>query len=163
MMTASNDVTKSNNATAIKKNTTPIMTQEQGTTIDFSRSSGVKPNGHCMAVRITAENAEAGFKPTSGGIQELNFCSTPSVWGYFSMDSSGSIHEFDDSQFGHLFESGPDREQAHQNMVLALKELLICGSISTPVDFILKLIELEDFVDNCIDTGWLDANHQRER
>jgi acetyl-CoA carboxylase/biotin carboxylase 1 len=117
----------------------------------------VEPNGHCIAVRITAENAEAGFKPTSGGIQELNFRSTPSVWGYFSMDSSGSIHEFADSQFGHLFASGPDREQARRNMVLALKELSIRGDISTTVDYVSKLIELEDFVSNNIHTGWLDG------
>jgi acetyl-CoA carboxylase/biotin carboxylase 1 len=125
--------------------------------IDFERTPRVKPNGHCIAVRITAENAEAGFKPTSGGIQELNFRSTPNVWGYFSMDSSGSIHEFADSQFGHLFASGDNREQARRNMVLALKELSIRGDISTTVDYISKLIELDDFVNNNIDTGWLDA------
>ena len=124
--------------------------------IDFSVAERVPPHGHCIAVRITAENAEAGFKPTSGGIQELNFRSTPNVWGYFSMDSSGSIHEFADSQFGHLFASGPNREQARRNMVLALKELSIRGDISTTVDYIGKLIELEDFVENNIDTGWLD-------
>jgi acetyl-CoA carboxylase/biotin carboxylase 1 len=76
--------------------------------IDFDTVKRNDPTGHCIAVRITAENAEAGFKPTSGGIQELNFRSTPSVWGYFSMDSSGSIHGFADSQFGHLFASGLD-------------------------------------------------------
>ena len=127
------------------------------TTIDFDTTPRLPPVGHCIAVRITAENAEAGFKPTSGGIQELNFRSTPNVWGYFSMDSSGSIHEFADSQFGHLFASGSDREQARRNMVLALKELSIRGDISTTVDYISKLIELEDFVDNHIDTAWLDG------
>jgi acetyl-CoA carboxylase / biotin carboxylase 1 len=125
--------------------------------IDFESTPRTQPHVHCIAVRITAENAEAGFKPTSGGIQELNFRSTPNVWGYFSMDSSGSIHEFADSQFGHLFANGPDREDARRNMVLALKELSIRGDISTTVDYISKLIELEDFVANRIDTGWLDA------
>ncbi|EJK45596.1 hypothetical protein THAOC_35783 [Thalassiosira oceanica] len=128
-----------------------------GSSIDFANTERVPAYGHCIAVRITAENAEAGFKPTSGGIQELNFRSTPNVWGYFSMDSSGSIHEFADSQFGHLFASGPNREQARRNMVLALKELSIRGDISTTVDYISKLIELDDFVENDIDTGWLDS------
>ena len=104
--------------------------------IDFAETEREQPFGHCIAVRITAENAEAGFKPTSGGIQELNFRSTPNVWGYFSMDSSGSVHEFADSQFGHLFANGTDREQARRNMVLALKELSIRGDISTTVDYI---------------------------
>ena len=113
-------------------------------------------DGHCIAVRITAENAEQGFKPTSGGIQELNFRSTPDVWGYFSMDSSGTVHEFADSQFGHLFAHGVDREQARKNMVLALKELSIRGDISTTIDYISNLIQLSEFSANNIDTGWLD-------
>jgi acetyl-CoA carboxylase/biotin carboxylase 1 len=125
--------------------------------IDFESAQRVNPHAHCIAVRITAENAEAGFKPTSGGIQELNFRSTPNVWGYFSMDSSGSIHEFADSQFGHLFASGTDREQARRNMVQALKELSIRGDISTTVGYISKLIELDDFIRNRIDTAWLDG------
>lgn len=124
--------------------------------IDFETETRNRPSGHCIAVRITAENAEAGFKPTSGGIQELNFRSTPNVWGYFSMDSSGSIHEFADSQFGHLFASGIDREQARRNMVLALKELSIRGDISTTIDYIANLIELDDFIENRITTAWLD-------
>ncbi|KAL7569782.1 hypothetical protein ACA910_005724 [Epithemia clementina (nom. ined.)] len=127
------------------------------TLIDFKTAKRKEPVGHCIAVRITAENAEAGFQPTSGGIQELNFRSTPNVWGYFSMDSSGSIHEFADSQFGHLFAIGVDREQARRNMVLALKELSIRGDISTTVDYISKLMELPDFVENRIDTAWLDG------
>mmetsp|Transcript_9862 Transcript_9862/g.13939 ORF Transcript_9862/g.13939 Transcript_9862/m.13939 type:complete len:2377 (-) Transcript_9862:101-7231(-) len=131
--------------------------KDDSSKIDFDVAERVSPDGHCIAVRITAENAEAGFKPTSGGIQELNFRSTPSVWGYFSMDSSGSIHEFADSQFGHLFANGKDREQARRNMVLALKELSIRGDISTTIDYISQLIELDDFVDNNIDTGWLDV------
>ena len=130
--------------------------QAQHSDIDFQSESRVAPNGHCIAVRITAENAEQGFKPTSGGIQELNFRSTPDVWGYFSMDSSGSVHEFADSQFGHLFANGLDREQARKNMVLALKELSIRGDICTTVDYISNLIQMSDFTDNHIDTGWLD-------
>lgn len=126
------------------------------TKIDFDSAQRMPPDGHCIAVRITAENAEAGFKPTSGGIQELNFRSTPSVWGYFSMDSSGSIHEFADSQFGHLFAKGSDREEARRNMVLALKELSIRGDISTNVDYISHLIEFDDYVNNKFDTSWLD-------
>ena len=42
-------------------------------------------------------------------------------------------------------------------MVLALKELSIRGDISTTVDYISKLIELNDFVNNEIDTAWLDT------
>ncbi|KAM3567206.1 hypothetical protein VYU27_010643, partial [Nannochloropsis oceanica] len=56
--------------------------------IDFDTAERVPPTNHCIAVRVTAENPDMGFKPTSGTIQELNFRSTPDVWGYFSVDSS---------------------------------------------------------------------------
>ena len=41
--------------------------------IDFATATRVPPAGHCIAVRIAAENAVTGFKPTSGSIQEVNF------------------------------------------------------------------------------------------
>lgn len=66
---------------------------------------------------------EQGFKPTSGTIERVKFQSTPSVWGYFSVGANGGIHEFADSQFGHLFASGATREAARKNLVLALKEI----------------------------------------
>jgi len=49
------------------------------------------PKGHVIAVRITAENPDAGFKPASGNMQELNFRSNNNVWGYFSVGSSSSL------------------------------------------------------------------------
>jgi acetyl-CoA carboxylase/biotin carboxylase 1 len=42
-------------------------------------------------------------------------------------------------------------------MVLALKELSIRGDISTTIDYISKLIELDDFIANRITTAWLDG------
>jgi len=51
-----------------------------------------------VAVRVTSEDANDGFKPTCGLIDELSFRSTPDVWGYFSVKSGGGIHEFSDSQ-----------------------------------------------------------------
>ena len=80
-----------------------------------------RPKGHVVAVRITAENPDAGFKPSSGSLQELSFRSSTNVWGYFSVGSAGSLHEFADSQFGHIFAYGEDRSESRKNMVVALK------------------------------------------
>ncbi len=126
------------------------------TPIDFERTFPKPPSAHCIAVRITAENPDQGFKPTSGSIQELNFRSTKDVWGYFSVDSSGLVHEYADSQFGHLFACGADRQAARENMILALKELSIRGDISTTVEYIRNMLLSEEFQRNCIHTGWLD-------
>ncbi|PVU98937.1 hypothetical protein BB559_001149 [Furculomyces boomerangus] len=115
-----------------------------------------KPNGHVIAVRITAENPEAGFKPSSGTVESLNFKSNPNVWGYFSVAPSGGLHEYADSQFGHIFAFGSSREKARQSMVIALKEILINGEFRTTVGYLITLLELEDFRRNNITTAWLD-------
>ena len=69
-------------------------------------------HGHVVAGRITAENPDEGFKPTSGSITEITFRNTPHVWGYFS--TYNNIHAFSDSQFGHLFAWGINREAARE-------------------------------------------------
>lgn len=58
----------------------------------------MQPMGAVVAVRVTSEDANDGFKPTCGVIDELNFRNSPDVWGYFSVKSGGGIHEFSDSQ-----------------------------------------------------------------
>ena len=112
--------------------------------------------GHVIACRITAENPDAQFQPTSGMIVELNFRSTPNVWGYFSISSNGGVHEFSDSQFGHLFALGTTREHARRNMSLALKELSIRGDIRTTVEYLRMILENDDFKNNYITTTWLE-------
>jgi biotin carboxyl carrier protein len=125
--------------------------------VDFETEESVGPHGHVIAARITAENPEAGFQPTSGAIEELNFRSTPDVWGYFSHDSHGHVHEFADSQIGHVFAWGENREDARRSIVMALKELSIRGDIHTTVEYIIEMMQTEDFKENRISTAWLDA------
>jgi len=115
------------------------------------------PKGHVVAVRITAENPDAGFKPSSGTLQELNFRSSTNVWGYFSVAAAGGLHEFADSQFGHIFAYGADRSESRKNMIVALKELSIRGDFRHTVEYLIKLLEFKAFEENTITTGWLDS------
>lgn len=116
-----------------------------------------RPKGHVVAARITAENPDAGFKPSSGALQELNFRSNTNVWGYFSVSSAGGLHEYADSQFGHIFAYGADRSESRKNMVVALKELSIRGDFRNTVEYLIKLLETQAFEENTITTGWLDT------
>ncbi|XP_074264154.1 acetyl-CoA carboxylase 1-like [Silene latifolia] len=127
------------------------------TPFDFDEAESVRPKGHCVAVRVTSEDPDDGFKPTSGKVQELNFKSKPNVWAYFSVKSGGGIHEFSDSQFGHVFAFGESRGLAIANMVLGLKEIQIRGEIRTNVDYTIDLLHASDYQDNKIHTGWLDS------
>lgn len=115
-----------------------------------------KPKGHCTACRITSEDPGEGFKPSGGSLHELNFRSSSNVWGYFSVSNLSSIHSFSDSQFGHIFAFGENRQASRKHMVVALKELSIRGDFRTTVEYLIKLLETPDFEENTITTGWLD-------
>jgi acetyl-CoA carboxylase/biotin carboxylase 1 len=70
----------------------------------------------------------------------------------------GRVHEFADSQFGHVFAKGPSREAARKSLAFALKEnLKVQGEVHTPVDYLVKLLETKEFKRNAIDTAWLDG------
>ncbi|XP_031498417.1 acetyl-CoA carboxylase 1-like isoform X2 [Nymphaea colorata] len=124
---------------------------------DFDLAESMRPKGHCVAVRVTSEDPDDGFKPTSGKVQELTFKGKPNVWAYFSIKSGGGIHEFSDSQFGHVFAFGESRALAIANMVLGLKEVQIRGEIRTNVDYSIDLLHAAEYRDNKIHTGWLDS------
>ncbi|KAL7749387.1 acetyl-coenzyme-A carboxylase [Sorochytrium milnesiophthora] len=115
------------------------------------------PKGHVIACRITAENPDAGFKPSGGNLMELNFRSSTNVWGYFSVSARGGLHEYADSQFGHIFAYGTDREQSRRSMIMALKELSIRGDFRTTIEYLIKLLETDVFSENCFNTAWLDG------
>eukprot|EP01126_Amoeba_proteus_P032307 TRINITY_DN3153_c0_g1_i18.p1 TRINITY_DN3153_c0_g1~~TRINITY_DN3153_c0_g1_i18.p1 ORF type:complete len:1925 (+),score=392.40 TRINITY_DN3153_c0_g1_i18:882-6656(+) len=115
-----------------------------------------QPRGHVIGARITAENPEEGFKPAGGSLLELTFRSHRNVWGYFSVSSSGGLHEFADSQFGHVFAWGESRDRARQNLVVALDCLSIRGDFRTPINYLIKMVESEEFIQSTIHTRWLD-------
>lgn len=127
------------------------------TKFDLDKAESARPRGHCVAVRVTSEDPDDGFKPTSGRVEELNFKSKPNVWAYFSVKSGGAIHEFSDSQFGHVFAFGESRSLAIANMVLGLKEIQIRGEIRTNVDYTVDLLNASEYRENKIHTGWLDS------
>ncbi len=124
--------------------------------INFATAVRGEPKRYVIAARITAEDPSAGFRPTSGMLQELNFRNSPHVWGYFSVFGRGSVHEYSDSQFGHIFASGGSRESARKHMIMALKELSIYGEIRTTVSYLTRMLELDDYKNNRISTEWLD-------
>jgi acetyl-CoA carboxylase/biotin carboxylase 1 len=109
--------------------------------IDFMEEWYKPIDSHVIAARITAENPDEGFKPTSGTIERIKFQSTSSVWGYFSVGPNGGIHEYADSQFGHLFAKGANREQARKALILALKEIEVRGEIRTTVEYLVKFLK----------------------
>lgn len=112
---------------------------------------------HCViAARITSEDPEDSFRPSIGAVEALNFRSSQDVWGYFSVSSGGKVHEFADSQFGHLFARGRTRPEAITNLLGALKELELRATFHSQVSYLVDLLLEPDFADNKFNTQWLD-------
>lgn len=124
--------------------------------LDLDSATPLPPHGHVIACRITSENSQLGFKPTGGLVEELTFRGFPNVWAYFSVRGSCRIHEFADSQFGHIFSWGDDRETARKSLVACLNDLTVRGEIYTPVEFLLPTLELPDYRALSFHTSWLD-------
>lgn len=125
--------------------------------VDFDVGLRKRPKGHVIAARITAEDPQCGFQPNNGTIEELNFRCSNEVWGYFSVGHSSRIHEFSDSQFGHVFSFGETREDARRNLIVALKELSIRSDFCTTVDYLIRILETASFINDEIHTDWLDG------
>ncbi|ETW46296.1 hypothetical protein PFMALIP_05541 [Plasmodium falciparum MaliPS096_E11] len=117
---------------------------------------------HVIAARITAENSNDSFKPTSGNVRRINFQNWKDVWGYFSIND-GFVHEFSDSQIGHIFAKGETREVARKNLILALRKLHIDGDIKTGTKYLAKILESKAFIDNNITTNWLDIIIEKKK
>ena len=128
--------------------------------LDLSPKYTSEMKKHCIQQRITAENPEDEFMPCSGGIQKIEFQPTyndPVVWGYFQVQCPGQVHEFADSQFGHTFSVGKNREECRRGLNHQLSQITIEGDVRTTVIVLSKLINSERFVSNLVDTSWLDG------
>uniref|UniRef100_A0A1I7RZR9 biotin carboxylase n=1 Tax=Bursaphelenchus xylophilus TaxID=6326 RepID=A0A1I7RZR9_BURXY len=113
-----------------------------------------------IAARITSEDPSDQFKPASGTVMNLQFQSNQNVWGYFSVSATGKVHEYADSQFGHLFAKGSTRHEAIAAMTCALKELRVRSTFPSQINYLVDLLNDEEFQRNDFHTGWLDTRIQ---
>ena len=111
----------------------------------------------CMQARITAENPSEGFRPTSGRVDSLDFSPPEKVWGYFAVGTHGALHGHADSQFGHIFAAGDNRNEARKRLIWGLQQLQIRGDIRTPIEFLKRLLQQPAFVNHTLNTEWLDS------
>uniref|UniRef100_A0A1I7T0B6 acetyl-CoA carboxylase n=1 Tax=Caenorhabditis tropicalis TaxID=1561998 RepID=A0A1I7T0B6_9PELO len=116
---------------------------------------------HCMAARVTCEDPNDRFLPSTGTVKSLKFNSTSKAWAYFSLTDGSTVHEFADSQIGHVFARGRDRSEAIANLKHALNNLKIDATFPTQSAYLIDLLSLEKFKSNQYDTQWLDQRIAR--
>lgn len=88
----------------------------------------------------------------------LEYRQLPGVMAYFSIGGTCSkVHEYADSQFGHVFASASTREEAARLLDQALDGVVVRGEVNTNVKYLQKLISSDTFLHNLHDTSWLDG------
>lgn len=112
-------------------------------------------NGHAIECRINAEDPSKNFRPSPGQIDDLFI---PGGYGV-RMDShiySGYVvPPTYDSMIGKLIVWARNRDDAISRMKRALDELVITG-ISTNIEFQRVILNNELFVENKIDTSFIE-------
>jgi acetyl-CoA carboxylase biotin carboxylase subunit len=117
--------------------------------------SHIEPRGWAMECRITSEDAENGFLPSTGRISYLHVPGGPGVRWDSGVEAGSEVGLFYDPMLAKLIVWGSSREQAIERMHRALLELTIDG-IETSREFHLRVMEDPEFRSGAIDIQWLE-------
>ncbi len=110
--------------------------------------------GHSLEVRINAEDPDKNFMPCPGTITDLHLPGGNGVRIDTAIYPGYSIPPTYDSMIAKIIVHGKDRNEAIAKMKSCIAELVVDG-IKTNTDFILKILEDEDFKNNNYDTSFI--------
>ena len=115
----------------------------------------IVPRGWAIECRITSEDPDNGFLPSTGHVSYLHVPSGPGVrWdGGIEIGSHIGLHY--DPMLAKLIVWAPDRERAVDRMHRALLELTVHG-VETSRDFHLRVMEDDEFRRGDIEIQWLE-------
>ena len=120
----------------------------------FSQSE-IKLEGHAIECRINAEDPKHNFRPSPGKITGWLPPGGPGVRVDSHVYTGYDIPPFYDSLIGKLIVWGRTREAALKRMERALNECAVTG-ITTTIDFHLKLLNREEFVNGDVHTKFVE-------
>ncbi len=125
-----------------------------GEPLGFTQAE-ITPHGWAIECRITSEDPENDFLPSTGRISYLQLPSGPGVrWdGGIETGSEVSLHY--DPMLAKLIVHAPTRDLAIARMHRALSELVVTG-IETSREFHLRVMEDAEFRAGAIEIQWLE-------
>ena len=110
--------------------------------------------GHSMEARINAENPDKNFMPCPGTITELHLPGGNGVRIDTAIYTGYTIPPTYDSMIAKIIVHGKDRNESIAKLKSAISELVVDG-ITTNTEFILKILDDEDFKKNNYDTSFI--------
>ncbi len=118
------------------------------------KQENIKVTGHSMEVRVNAENPSKNFMPCPGKITGINFPGGNGIRIDTAIYSGYTVPQNYDSMIAKIIVHGKDRNESIAKMKSALSEFIIEG-IDTNIDFILQILDNENFKNNNYDTSFL--------
>ena len=124
------------------------------------RQRDINFNGHSLEARINAENPYKNFMPSPGTIEELHLPGGNGIRVDTAVYSGYKVPQNYDSMIAKVIVHGKDRNESIAKMKSALSEFVISG-IETNIDFLLKILDNENFVNNEYDTSFIEQEFER--
>jgi acetyl-CoA carboxylase biotin carboxylase subunit len=115
----------------------------------------MRPRGHSIECRITAEDPFGGFLPATGRIHYLRAPTGLGVRWDGGVETGSEVGLHYDSLLGKLIVWGETRDRAIRRMQRALEELVIVG-VPTSQPFHRRVMDERTFRVGDYDTGYLD-------
>jgi acetyl-CoA carboxylase biotin carboxylase subunit len=125
-----------------------------GGSLSLSQSQ-VACEGHAVECRLTAEDAERGFRPSPGTISRFSIPLLPGLRIDTHCAAGTRVPPFYDSLLAKLIGHGADRAQAIGILREALERTEVVG-VATNRELLLRVLDHPDFAAGAVTTGWLE-------
>ena len=115
----------------------------------------VRLEGHAVEARISAEDPESGFLPSTGTLVALQW--PPRIRIDSGIEAGGEVTPFYDAMIAKLIAHGATRDAARDLLTDALDHTVIAGP-RTNIAFLAALCRSDEFRRGTVDTGFIDRN-----
>lgn len=122
------------------------------------KQEDIKFTGHVMEARINAENSDKNFMPCPGKITGLHLPGGNGIRVDTAIYAGYTVPANYDAMIAKIIAQGKNREEAIAKLRSAIAELVVEG-IDTNTDFILKILENENFKINQYDTSFVEKRN----
>ncbi|MEL6251840.1 MAG: acetyl-CoA carboxylase biotin carboxylase subunit [Bacteroidota bacterium] len=118
------------------------------------KQENVQGKGYALELRLYAEDAAKGFLPVTGKILKFDYPDVQGLRVESAIESGSEISIFYDPMIAKLIVWDESREGAHRKMQYVLKNMR-CQGMTTNQDFLLALLENQDFIEGKYDTHFI--------
>lgn len=119
------------------------------------KQKDIEFKGHSIECRVNAENPDKNFMPCPGEIKDLNLPGGNGVRIDTAVYTGYKIPPTYDSMIAKVIVHGKTRAESIAKLKSAIAELVVDG-ITTNADFILKILDNENFKKNNYDTSFIE-------